>query len=65
MTSRELVIRTMKGENPGRTPVYGWVSANLSEQISEAYGSVAAFEDKYKFDMAHIFGGPSPFKKCL
>ena len=65
MTSRELVIKTMKGENPGRTPVYGWVSANLSEQISEAYGSVATFEDKYEFDMAHIFGGPSPFKKCL
>lgn len=62
MNSRELVIKTMKGENPGRTPVYGWVSANLTEQISAEYGSVANFEDKYEFDMAHIFGGPNPFK---
>ncbi len=61
MTSKELVIKTMKGENPGRTPIYGWVAAELSEPITKTYGSVAAFEDKYRFDMAHIFGGPRPF----
>lgn len=59
MTSRQLVKETMKGNNPGRTPVYGWVSANLSEQLTKAFGSVENFEDKYRFDMAHIFGGPN------
>ncbi len=62
MTSRELVAKTIRGENTtGITPVYGWVFANLEAQLSEKFGSVAAFEDHYKFDMAHIFGGPSPF----
>ncbi len=65
MTSKELVIKTMRGENPGKTPVYGWVAANLSQQITDEFGSVANFEDKYNFDMAHIFGGPDPFRKCL
>lgn len=65
MTSKELVIKTMKGENPGRTPIYGWVAAELSEPITKTYGSVAAFEDKYRFDMAHIFGGPRPFSSKL
>jgi len=63
MNSRELVAATIRGENPGRTPVYGWVRANLSEQISKEFGSVENFEDYYEFDMAHIFGGPSPFNK--
>ena len=61
MTSKELVIKTMKGENPGRTPIYGWVEFELKEPITQTFGSVAAFEDKYRFDMAHIFGCPSPF----
>lgn len=65
MTSRELVIHTMRGENPGRTPIYGWVKFNLEQQLNEVFGSVENFEDKYEFDMAHIFGGPSPFAKCL
>lgn len=63
MNSRELVAATIRGENPGRTPVYGWVRANLSEQISKEFGSVENFEDYYEFDMAHIFGGPLPFNK--
>lgn len=61
MTSFERVARTIRGETTDRTPVYGWVSANLDREISEKYGSVAAFEDHYEFDMAHIFGGPSSF----
>lgn len=65
MNSKELVIKTIRGENPGRTPVYGWLNANLDELISKEFGSVAAFEDAYEFDMAHIFGGPSPFHKCI
>lgn len=65
MTSKELVRATMKGENPGRTPLYGWVRANLTEPITQQFGSVEAFEDHYQFDMAHIFGGPSPFSQEL
>lgn len=58
MTSSQLVKETMKGNNPGRTPVYGWLSTNLTEQLTNAFGSVESFEDKYEFDMAHIFGCP-------
>jgi uroporphyrinogen decarboxylase len=59
--SRERVIQTINHQKPDRTPIYGWVSANLSEQINESFGSVAAFEDKYEFDLAHLFGGPPTF----
>ena len=65
MTSRELVIKTMKGQNCGRTPVYGWVRAELEKPITERFGSVENFEDHYRFDLAHIFGGPWAFGKCL
>ncbi len=58
MEPRERVIETIRRGKPDRTPVYGWVAANLSEPIVEKFGSVAAFEDKYEFDYAHIFGGP-------
>ena len=63
MTSRELVQKTIRGENAtGITPLYGWVRENLQQPISERFGSVEAFEDAYRFDMAHIFGGPSPYE---
>ena len=65
MTSKQLVKETMKGNNPGRTPLYGWVRENLSEELTKAFGSVENFEDHYAFDMAHIFGGPTPFSKEL
>ena len=65
MTSRELVIKTMKGEACHRTPVYGWVRAELEKPITERFGSVENFEDHYRFDLAHIFGGPWAFGKCL
>lgn len=65
MTSRELVYKTMRGETPPRTPVYGWVRAELERPITEAFGSVENFEDHYRFDLAHIFGGPYAFGKCL
>ncbi len=61
MNSRQLVAETIRGNNPGRTPVYGWVASNLEKQLTAAFGSVAAFEDRYQFDMAHIFGGPPAF----
>jgi len=61
MTSQERVLRTIRGEKTDRTPIYGWVEANLRNKIEKKYGSVAAFEDKYEFDAAHIFGAPNPF----
>jgi len=61
MDSRTLVVKTIRGENPGRTPVYGWLSANLKPQLTAAFGSVEAFEDRYGFDMAHLFGGPGAY----
>ncbi len=58
MLSRERVIAVIEHHKPDRVPYYGWLRANLEEPISEKYGSVAAFEDKYEFDFAHVFGGP-------
>jgi len=62
MQSHELVRKTILGENvTGITPLYGWVSANMKDPITKAFGSVRAFEDTYQFDAAHIFGGAYPF----
>ncbi len=61
MTSTERVRNAILGRAVDRTPVYGWVAANLSEPITQHFGSVAAFEDAYEFDMAHLFAGPSSF----
>lgn len=47
---------------PDRIPIYGWVSANLGSQITAAFGSVEAFEDRYEFDFAHLFGGPGQYR---
>lgn len=61
MKSYELVAKTIQGENPGITPVYAWVFDNVTDKLNERFGSVRAFEDYYALDMAHIFGGPSPY----
>ena len=59
MNSRKLVSETIKGiNNSGITPVYMWVYLNMGDKIEKEFGSVENFEDKYKFDLAHIFGGP-------
>lgn len=58
MTSRERVFAVIRHQRPDRMPVYGWVRANLEKQIAAAFGSVEAFEDRYEFDYAHLFGGP-------
>ncbi len=62
MTSRERVIATIEGRRPDRIPIYGWLQANLDKQITDAFGSVADFEDRYEFDFAHLFGGPAPYR---
>lgn len=61
MNSTERVKAAISGSAVDRQPVYGWVRENLSEEISAVFGSVAAFEDRYEFDAAHIFGGPWSF----
>lgn len=61
MLPRERVIKVINHEKPDRVPIYAWVRANLEDVINKAFGSVNAFEDKYEFDYAHIFGGPSPY----
>ena len=61
MNSTQRVKDVIAGKAVDRTPIYGWLAANLSEELTAAYGSVEAFEDKYEFDAAHIFGGPDPF----
>jgi len=61
MLPRERVIAVIEHRQPDRIPIYGWVRANLEPQITEAFGSVEAFEDKYEFDFAHLFGGPGPY----
>ena len=63
MNSTERVRRTILGQETDRQPIYGWVSANLSNEITAAYGSVAAFEDHYEYDAAHLFAGPGSFRK--
>lgn len=61
MLPRERVIKVINHEKPDRIPIYGWVRANLEKEISEVFGSVEAFEDKYEFDFAHIFSGPGSY----
>lgn len=61
MNSTERVRNVILGKPVDRQPIYGWVAANLTPEITEKWGSVANFEDTYEFDMAHIFGGPGRF----
>ena len=61
MDSTERVRRTILGQPVDRQPIYGWLSANLTEELTAACGSVAAFEDQYEFDVSHVFGGPGAF----
>lgn len=62
MNSTERVRNVILGKPVDRQPIYGWVASNLTNELNEAYSSVAAFEDKYEYDMSHIFGGPGAFR---
>ncbi len=61
MDSRERVIAVIEHRTPDRIPIYGWLRANLEEQLTASFGSVEAFEDNYEFDFAHLFGGPAAY----
>ena len=63
MISRERVIEVIQHRRPDRMPIYGWVRANMAPQITAAFGSVEEFEDHYEFDLAHVFGGPAPYRQ--
>ena len=56
MTSRELVIKTMKGENPGRTPVYGWVLFELEKQIEASVVFTASASTEYSTRIVKVEG---------
>ena len=61
MNGIERIRATILGHPIDRQPIYGWVSFNLGNEITARWGSVEAFEDKYEFDIAHLFGGPDSF----
>ena len=61
MEPRERAIEVIEHRTPDRIPVYGWLRSNLKDEISEVFGSVENFEDRYEFDLAHIFGGAWPY----
>ena len=61
MNGTERVRAAILGQPVDRQPIYGWVFADLSNEVSARWGSVAEFEDKYEFDIAHLFGGPGTF----
>ena len=63
MNSTERTLAAIQGRPYDRQPIYGWVAANLGEEITNRWGSVAAFEDQYEFDIAHLFGGPDCFDR--
>jgi len=62
MTGNERVRAVIDGNRADRMPVYGWVKANLEAPISERFGSIEQFEDRYEFDLAHLFGGPERYR---
>lgn len=63
MTGTDRVRNTILGKPIDRQPIYGWVAANLGNEITQTYGSIADFEDRYSFDLAHIFAGPRNFNE--
>lgn len=57
MNSTERVRNLLLGNPIDRQPMYGWVYGNLTTEIDEKWGSLAKFEEKYEFDMVHLFSG--------
>lgn len=65
MNSTERVRNAILGKPIDRQPIYGWVEWNMKDKINSRWGSIAAMEDYYEFDAAHIFGGPPCFDDKL
>jgi len=51
MNSRERVIEVINHRKPDRIPIGAWFNEDLSPKVAEAFGSVAAFTEKYEFDV--------------
>ena len=61
MTGKERVIKTIKRAKPDRMPVYGWLNnEEFSKKVIAKYGSISAFDDKYDFDLFHLFAPCAP-----
>ena len=63
MISRERVLQVINHGRPDRIPLYAWVFLNLERPLTEKFGSVAAFEDHYEFDVAHLFSDCLPYQE--
>ena len=62
MTGKERVIKTIKREKPDRMPIYGWLNnGEFSPKVISKYGSISAFDDKYGFDLYHLFPPSNTF----
>ena len=61
MTGNERVRAVITGKSFDRQPIYGWLYGNLTTEIDDRWGSLSDLEDKYEFDIAHLFGGPYYF----
>jgi uroporphyrinogen decarboxylase len=58
MLSRERIIQVINHKKPDRIPIYGWLNNDeFRLKVEGAYGSIEAFEEKYGFDIAHLFPG--------
>lgn len=57
MDSTQRVTNLLTGKPFDRQPIYGWVYGNLTTEIDDKWGSLQKFEEKYEFDMAHLFSG--------
>ena len=56
MTGKERVAATIRGEDRDRMPIYGWLfNKDFRPKVVKKYGSLDGFEDKYEFDMEHLF----------
>ncbi len=60
MLPRERVIRVLQHKKPDRIPINGWLG-NLEDPITERFGSMGAFREKYEFDWAGVGRGPYPW----
>lgn len=65
MTSTERVTNLILGKPYDRQPIYGWLYGNLTTEIDDMFGSLDQLEDKYEFDMKHLFEGPGAFNEEL
>jgi uroporphyrinogen decarboxylase len=62
MNGIERTANLIRNKPVDRIPLYGWVRENLTDEITQMFGSVENFEDRYEFDLSHLFGGPIPYR---